>query len=90
MQRNTMRTPGIIVCFILLTTCTFTQALAQWNWDPAVNNPICTASSNQGDPLICSDGSGGIVIVWCEFNAKASAEECFLEYGCCNDLSYEY
>ena len=41
---------------------------AQWSNDPAVNNPICTKSNQQGAPQIINDGEGGAIITWTEFN----------------------
>lgn len=47
-------------CLVLCTV----PSLAAWPNDSAQNLAICTASSNQLTPQICSDGSGGVFIVW--------------------------
>jgi hypothetical protein len=39
-------------------------AQAQWSTDPAINNPISTASSYQWFPTIVSDGAGGAILTW--------------------------
>ena len=41
-------------------------ASGQWSTDPNVNTPVCTVSdaSNNQTLQICSDGSGGAIIVW--------------------------
>ncbi len=53
-----------IVCSLLLLLTISTHADAQWSWNPAVNNTICTALGNQEIPRVCSDGSGGAIITW--------------------------
>ena len=39
-------------------------AVAAWPTDPLVNVPLCTASGNQSDCVIASDGAGGAIITW--------------------------
>ena len=41
-----------------------TSANAQWSTDPTVNNAICTATDNQINHSITSDGAGGAIIAW--------------------------
>ncbi len=38
--------------------------MAQWSTNPNINNAICTASSDQYDPISISDGAGGAIITW--------------------------
>lgn len=39
-------------------------ARAAWPIDPAVNLPVCTATSNQLAPRVVSDGAGGAILTW--------------------------
>ena len=48
--------------FLTLGCCI--QTSAQWSTNPAVNNAICTATSNQETPAIIADGYGGTIITW--------------------------
>ena len=43
------------------------SASAQWNSDPAVNDPVCLDTNNQVHPQIVSDGNGGAIICWTDF-----------------------
>jgi hypothetical protein len=51
----------IILISIILIPLTLN---AQWSSDPTVNTPLCTATNDQLDPAILSDGVGGAYIVW--------------------------
>jgi hypothetical protein len=53
---------SIIFLFILIFNGI--TAIAQWASDPTVNNPICTATFDQENPVIISDGSGGVIIAY--------------------------
>ena len=44
-----------------------TYSNAQGSSNPAVNNPISTASGNQQNPTIVSDGTGGAIITWKDY-----------------------
>jgi hypothetical protein len=52
----------------LITAClllpTVEQTYAQWSTDPAINNAISAATSDQDSPTIVNDGSGGEIISW--------------------------
>ena len=41
-----------------------TELFSQWATDPTINNPICVALNDQGNPAITSDGEGGAILVW--------------------------
>jgi hypothetical protein len=43
------------------------HSFAQWNYNPAMNNPICTDSTKQIDPRIMEDGAGGAYITWKDY-----------------------
>jgi hypothetical protein len=40
------------------------SGIVQWNAD---GFPICAATSNQAEPMIASDGSGGAIITWYDY-----------------------
>lgn len=48
----------VTVCVLILAV---PSVLADWIRDGV---PICTAANSQTNPQICSDGSGGAIIVW--------------------------
>lgn len=52
----------ILSCFSLITLPHF--AGAAWSPDSKGNAPVCTAPSQQCNPLIISDGAGGAIILW--------------------------
>jgi hypothetical protein len=41
---------------------------AQWSTDPNINNAICTTVTQQGVSGIVSDGSGGAIITWGDYD----------------------
>jgi hypothetical protein len=49
---------------ICLTLAACPNANAAWPHDPNVNVPLCTFSSDQVGPVICSDGAGGAIVAW--------------------------
>jgi hypothetical protein len=59
----------IILLIIVLVNA---NTNAQWYSDPAVNNPICTATNNQDFSRMVSDGSGGAIIVWNDLRNSTS------------------
>jgi len=54
------------------------SALSQWSSDPTLNNPICTATSQQYTTAITSDGSGGAIITWYD-NRNGLASDIFAQ-----------
>lgn len=40
---------------------------AQWNGNPAINAPVCTANKVQSYPKAISDGNGGAIVCWQDF-----------------------
>src|SRR3989338_1055233 len=55
---------SLSVVFLITCICT-ANVYATWSNDPRVNNAICTAApSNQWNPQIVTDGSGGAIIAW--------------------------
>ncbi len=42
----------------------FLSVVAQWSNDATVNTPICTASDEQANTAIVTDGAGGAIIAW--------------------------
>ena len=53
------------ILFILVITNSF--ICAQWNNDPVINNPLCIKDGTQDNPKIISDGFGGAIIAWQEY-----------------------
>ena len=45
-----------------------TQARAQWSTDASVNNPVCTAATRQQSTRVVSDGQGGAIVAWWDFD----------------------
>ena len=60
MKTNKLIYAVAVICTFFLYKSTF----AQWSTNPAVNNAICTATNNQSNTSIVSDGSGGAIITW--------------------------
>ncbi len=58
--------------FFVLSFFVFLQLTAQWSTNPAVNNAISTAVSQQYAPTIVSDGSGGAIITWMDYRSGTS------------------
>lgn len=56
---------AMVVAAAILASCP--AALAQWSFDPLVNNPICTATGNQRSPATISDGAGGAITAWMDY-----------------------
>jgi len=48
-------------------------AAAAWPSDPAVNLPVCTATNTQAYASMASDGVGGALIAWEDFNRAGAA-----------------
>jgi len=57
--------------FVFILVCLSNIGLAQWSSDPTVNNAICTNSSKQELPALCSDGDNGAIIAWWDYRTDA-------------------
>ncbi|MBN1448192.1 MAG: choice-of-anchor D domain-containing protein, partial [Bacteroidetes bacterium] len=57
----------------------FMVAHAQWNSDPASNNPICRAGNNQVAPKLVSDGKGGAIICWADERSSQNFYEVYAQ-----------
>ncbi len=55
------------ITFILVCLCITHITLGQWNSNPALNTPVCTALNKQIDPRILEDGYGGAFVVWKDY-----------------------
>ncbi len=69
--------PIVLFCF------TLTAAQAQWNADPTINNPVCTASNTTGKTALISvpDGTGGSYIAWEDSRTTATtASDVYLQH----------
>lgn len=49
-------------------------ARAAWPHDPTVNVPVCTAISNQTNPVIASDGAGGAIVAWSDVRSGPNSD----------------
>jgi Secretion system C-terminal sorting domain len=58
----------LIISFLLLLF----QTQAQWNTDPAVNTAIVTGSFPQQPKYVCSDGAGGMIVIYEDWNSNSS------------------
>ena len=59
-----MRGLSLILCLALLVAPWVASVALAWSNDPTVNTPISTASGDQDQPSIVSDGAGGAIITW--------------------------
>ena len=66
--RNVL-TFSICIAFYLLPV---NNVSAQWSIDPFVNTPIVTDTNSQSGCLMCTDGSGGSIITWYDYNLTYS------------------
>ncbi len=69
----------------IICSAMFTTVSAQWNWnpDPTINNPVCTASNTTGKNSIVSvpDATGGSYIVWEDSRTSATtATDIYLQH----------
>lgn len=55
----------LLVVFLILTSLNI--CFTQWSTDPAENTPICTAREDKSISEIISDGQGGAIIVWTDW-----------------------
>ncbi len=55
----------IVVCLSLLLPVS--RLLSQWSNDPTINTPVSVAPADQTEPVVISDGEGGVIIVWSDF-----------------------
>jgi hypothetical protein len=39
-------------------------AFSQWNLDPTINTPVCTATGWQSSATVLPDGNGGTFVIW--------------------------
>jgi Secretion system C-terminal sorting domain len=70
----------LLICSVMSATVS-----AQWNWnpDPTINNPVCTASNTTGKNSIVSvpDAAGGSYIVWEDNRTSATtATDIYLQH----------
>jgi hypothetical protein len=63
-----LKTIRFVVLLILAFQLFPAKLLAQWSANPVVNNAICTTVTGQSGPQITSDGSGGAIIAWRDYN----------------------
>lgn len=56
-----------IFSFILLVTICIQNGYGQWNFNPAINNQVCSQPYDQQDVRIVSDKRSGAIITWADF-----------------------
>ncbi|MBN1676620.1 MAG: cadherin-like domain-containing protein [Kiritimatiellae bacterium] len=57
--------PQITLCATLLAWASaLTHAGAAWSTNSSENTPICTAAGEQQNLQVCTDGAGGMIMVW--------------------------
>jgi len=68
-----MRSKTLLIQLVLVVGCSifFFDILvgitfAEWTPDPTVNIPICTATDDQWNSELVSDGADGAIIIWCD------------------------
>ena len=69
-----MKREIILALWAMLMLFPTDMALSAWSADPTVNNPVCTATQDQNEHQIISDGSGGAIVTWQEDNADIRAQ----------------
>lgn len=60
-----------LFCMAMVCFSAFT-ASAQWSVNPAINTPVVTDINRQNANCIASDGSGGAIIAWWNYNLAAN------------------
>lgn len=55
---------SVACCVLALCVSAVTPAHAQWSTDAAVNLRVCAGIDDQRNPVMVSDGAGGVIIVW--------------------------
>lgn len=53
-----------VILWIFIVFVSSNTLHAQWSGDPNANTAVTTATSNQQNPQIVSDGAGGAIITW--------------------------
>lgn len=64
--------------FLLLSTVNH-FSFSQWNTNPAVNNPVVTAVNQQNSQQIISDGSGGAILVYMDYNSSLNERSIYAQ-----------
>ena len=60
------------ILFIVFQIIFISKLNAQWSSDPLVNNPICVSEIYKDSPRIISDGNGGAIIAWQNYQTGTS------------------
>jgi hypothetical protein len=69
---------NILSCLMFFTIFMF-PAVAQWSTNPNLNTPVCTASNDQYDARIISDGAGGSIYVWYDERNGNNNEDIYVQ-----------
>jgi len=77
MNRFSMR--SALLEFPSLSAFVTAESFAQWSDDPAVNNPICTASGDQTSPKVGSVGAEGAILAWWDGRSATGSFDLFAQ-----------
>lgn len=53
--------------------------LAQWNYSPTINTPICQATNKQNDVRMMEDGVGGAYLVWRDYRPTNLSPDIYIQ-----------
>lgn len=59
-----------IICFALIVISK--SSFSQWNTNPAINTPVCTATKYQHEVRVISDNKGGAIAAWLDHRNDAT------------------
>ncbi len=66
-----------LIFLLLIATGYF--SFSQWNTNPAVNNSIVTAVNQQNSQQLISDGSGGAILVYIDYNTSLNERSIYAQ-----------
>lgn len=58
--------------FTFLFSVTINLCFGQWSSSPSVNTAVCTSATGQTATRIVTDGNGGAIITWWDYDASAN------------------
>ncbi len=67
-----------ILSFVCI--CFTSTLLAQWNLNPSLNTPVCTAMQKQVDTRVKEDGMGGVFIAWKDYRALNGLPDIYAQH----------
>tara|TARA_R110000868_G_scaffold216416_7_gene466588 strand:+ start:7607 stop:8812 length:1206 start_codon:yes stop_codon:yes gene_type:complete len=64
---------------LLFSSMVWTTFYAQWSVDSNINTAICTASNYQYEQQMVSDGNGGAILTWCDYNSASNESNIYAQ-----------